>query len=95
MLNSNDAALTSACDSVRELRLVRAGEAKADRMKTAEESERKRKNAMDKNVKVVVERGIQHFDLLLIWGEKKNIEKPKDETTRRYCGNVMNLCFGE
>lgn len=34
VLNSNDAALTSACDSVQELRLVRAGEAKADRMKS-------------------------------------------------------------
>lgn len=40
MLNSNDAALTSACDSVQELRLARAGEAKADRMKSAEGGER-------------------------------------------------------
>lgn len=39
MLNSNHAALTSACDSVQELRLARAGEAKADRMKTEEEIE--------------------------------------------------------
>lgn len=36
MLNSNDAASTSACDSVRELRL--AGAAEADRVKMPEVS---------------------------------------------------------
>lgn len=36
MLNSSNAALTSACDSVRELRLAVAGE--ADRVKMSEES---------------------------------------------------------
>lgn len=47
-MNSNDAALTSACDSVQELRLARAGEAKADRMKTAKEREQviKRKSRL-------------------------------------------------
>lgn len=37
VLNSNHAALTSTCDSAQELRLVRIGDAKADRMKPGKE----------------------------------------------------------
>lgn len=65
MLNSNDAALTSACDSVQELRLARAGEAKADGMRTGEDRRQviKRKNAVDNSVKVVAEQSVPHFEL--------------------------------
>lgn len=47
---------------------------------------------MDKSVKVVEEQSMQHFDLLLIW---EKVLKLEDQTTRRYCGNVINLCFWE
>lgn len=48
-MNSNDAALTSACDSVQELRLASAGEAKdRTRDKIGEDSQQviERENAM-------------------------------------------------
>lgn len=64
MLNSNDAALTSACDSVQELRLARAGEAKADGMKTGEDrllQVIKQKIAVDKSVRVVAGQSVQRF----------------------------------
>lgn len=50
--------------------MARAGDAKADRMKTGEQREGeqviKRKNAVDENVKVVEEQSMQHFDLLCV-----------------------------
>lgn len=50
--------------------MARAGDAKADRMKTGEqrvgEQVIKRKNAVDENVKVVEEQSMQHFDLLCV-----------------------------
>lgn len=61
-MNSNYATLTSACDSVPELRLAREGEAKANRMERQRKIERekliKRKNAMHKSVKVVEEQNV-------------------------------------
>lgn len=52
MLNSNDAASTSVCDSLQELRLVRAGEAKAD-VNGERESKQSKKEIVNKNVEVV------------------------------------------
>lgn len=50
--------------------MARAGDAKADGMKTGEQREGeqviKRKNAVDENVKVVEEQSMQHFDLLCV-----------------------------
>lgn len=49
VLNSNDAVSTSVCDSLQELRLVRAGEAKAGER----ESKQSKKEIVNKNVEVV------------------------------------------
>lgn len=89
MLNSNNAALTSACDSVLELRLARAGEAKVGRLETRELRQQviRRKNVIDINVKVVVKKCV-HFNLLFTRKTKQS-----DQTKRSYC-DVINLCFG-
>lgn len=65
--------------------MVRAGEAKADRMKMPERTESRlsKKNAVDKkNVKVGEKYAT--FGLLLT-------AENKDQTTRRHCGNVINM----
>lgn len=67
MLNSNDAALTCACDS--RARALDWGGQKKQRQREREKVIR-RKNAMDKCVEVVEEQSTQHFDLLLI-GKKQ------------------------